>query len=291
MKPAPFGVARAQSLDEVFDLLDQYGTEARLLAGGQSLLASLNMRLLAPQMLIDINHVGGLDGIDHVAAPNGIEPARGRLRIGALVRHCGLERSPEVAARVPLIAAAVPHVAHLAIRNRGTVGGSIAFADPAAELPACAVALDAEIEVAGRGGTRRVAAADFFKGLYDTDLRPGEMVTALHVPAAAPSQRFGFAEIARRHGDYALIGLAAMAAVEDGALAEPRLVFFSAGPTPVRARGAERALAAGALDDAVAALAGDLDPPGDLEVDAATRRYLAGVLLRRVAGQLQGARP
>jgi carbon-monoxide dehydrogenase medium subunit len=136
-----------------------------------------------------------------------------------------------------------------------------------------------------------VAAADFFRDLYETDLQPGEMVTAVHVPAATASDRFGFAEVARRHGDYALVGLAARASLDNGALRDPRLVYFSAGPTPVRARGAEAALAAGALDDAVAALAGDLNPPGDLEVSAATRRHLAGVLLHRVAAQLQGARP
>lgn len=282
MKPAPFGFARAQSLEQVFDLLDQHGTEARLLAGGQSLLASLNMRLSAPEMLIDINHVGGLDG---VAQTNGV------LTIGALARLSSIERSREIAGLAPLIAAAVPHIAHMAIRNRGTVGGSMAFADPAAELPACAVALGAEIELAGRGGERKVAAAEFFKDLYETDLRAGEMVTAIHVPVAKPSDRFGFAEIARRHGDYALIGLAASAQVEDGKFGNLRLVFFSAGPKPVRAPGAEAALAAGALDDAVAALASDLDPPGDVETSAVTRRYLAGVLLRRVAADLHGERP
>jgi aerobic carbon-monoxide dehydrogenase medium subunit len=282
VKPAPFGFARARSLGEVFDLLEQHGTEARLLAGGQSLLASLNMRLSAPEMLIDINHVEGLDGIAQ---------SNGWLSIGALARFSAVERSEEIAGKAPLVAAAVPHIAHLAVRNRGTVGGSIAFADPAAELPACAVALDAEIEVAGRGGSRRVAAADFFKDLYETDLRPGEMVTALHVPAARPSQRFGFAEIARRHGDYALIGLAARAEAEDGRLGGVRLVFFSAGPVPVRARGAEAAFAEGRLDDAVAALAEDLDPPGDPETSSGTRRYLAGVLLRRVAADLQGEKP
>jgi aerobic carbon-monoxide dehydrogenase medium subunit len=282
VKPAPFGFARARSLEQVFDLLEQHGAEARLLAGGQSLLASLNMRLSAPEMLLAINHVHGLDGIAQ---------ANGRISIGALARFSAVERSAEIASKAPLVAAAVPHIAHLAVRNRGTVGGSIAFADPAAELPACAVALDAEIEVAGRGGSRRIAAADFFKDLYETDLRPGEMVTALHVPAAKSSQRFGFAEIARRHGDYALIGLAARAEAEDGRLGDARLVFFSAGPVPVRARGAEAALAEGNLDDAVAALAEDLDPPGDPETSSGTRRYLAGVLLRRVAADLQGEKP
>jgi aerobic carbon-monoxide dehydrogenase medium subunit len=281
VKPAPFGFARARSLGEVFDLLDRHGSEARLLAGGQSLLASLNMRLSAPEMLIDINHVEGLDGIAR---------ADGGLTIGALARLSALERSAEVAEAAPLVAAALPHIAHMAVRNRGTIGGSIAYADPAAELPACAVALDAEIEVAGRGGSRRVAAADFFTGLYETDLRPGEIVTAIHLPARRPAERFGFAEIARRNGDYALVGLAARARVENGTVGDARLVYFSAGPTPVRARKTEAALAAGSLEDAVAALADDLDPPGDPETSSGTRRYLAGVLLRRVAAELGGDR-
>jgi aerobic carbon-monoxide dehydrogenase medium subunit len=279
VKPAPFGYARAQSLEQVFELLDQHGPEARLLAGGQSLIATLNMRLSAPEMLIDINPVGGLDNITLDGD---------RLRIGALARLAQLERSDEVARHAPLIARAVPHIAHPAVRNRGTLGGSIAFADPAAELPACAVALDAEIEIAGPAGRRNVPAGAFFKDLYETDLGPGEVVTAIRVPAAQPGERFGFAEIARRHGDYALVGLAARAVAQNGGLSDIRLAFFSAGPTPVRARGAEAALAAGAIDEAVAALENDLDPPGDVETSSATRRYLAGVLLHRVAAELQG---
>ena len=168
MKPAPFEYHRPISLAETFDLLDRYGEEGRVLAGGQSLVPTLNMRLVSPRAVIDINRLPGLDGIR--ATPEG-------FAIGALVRQETLERSPLVVQHAPLIAAAVPHIGHAAIRNRGTVGGSLALADPAAELPACAVALDATIRVSNRDGRRDIAAADFFRGVYTTALAAGELVT------------------------------------------------------------------------------------------------------------------
>jgi aerobic carbon-monoxide dehydrogenase medium subunit len=285
MKPAPFEYHRPASLVEAFDLLERYGEDGRILAGGQSLVPALNMRLATPRAVIDINRLPGLDAIR--LAPEG-------LVLGALARHEAVERSPLVREHAPLLALAMPHVGHEAIRTRGTVGGSLALADPAAELPACAVALDATIRVEGRRGRRDVAAADFFHGVYTTALEPGELVVEVVVPSAT-GWRSAFQELARRHGDFALAGLAARARVEGDALREARLVFFGVGAAPVRARGAERALAgrradADAIVAAQRALAGELDPPGDVHGSPALRRHLAGVLLSRVVTQLGGVR-
>jgi carbon-monoxide dehydrogenase medium subunit len=287
MKPAPFEYHRPASLAETFDLLDRYGDEGRLLAGGQSLVPALNLRLASPRAVIDINRVPDLDGIR--LAPEG-------LVIGALARQEALERSALVREHAPLLAAAVPYVGHAAIRARGTVGGSLALADPAAELPACAVALEATIRIGRRGGHRDVAADDFFRGIYTTVLAPGEVVIELRVPRPAAGWRWGFQELARRHGDFALAGLAAGARVEAGVLAETRLVFFGVGPRPVRARGAEAALAGRRAEEAILAAAGrtldaDLDPPGDVHGSPALRRHLARVLLARVLRGLAESHP
>jgi carbon-monoxide dehydrogenase medium subunit len=274
LKPAPFAYAKARSLeDAVAQLADHHG-EAKLLAGGQSLIATLNMRLSSPSLLVDINGIG-LDGI---SVKNGM------VEIGALARHATLERSAEIARHAPLIALAMPHIAHPAIRNRGTIGGSLAYADPAAELPACLVALDGEIDITGPSGRRSVEAADFFKGLFETALGPHDVLSAVRVPAATSGTRVGFAELARRHGDYALVGLAAAAKTSGKGLSDVRLVYFGVGATPVRARKAETALAGGSVDDAVKAL--DLEPSDDLHASGAVKQHLAGVLLRRVAKQL-----
>ena len=313
MKPAPFEYHRPASLAETFDLLDRYGDDGRLLAGGQSLVPALNLRLAAPRAVIDINRIPDLDAI-RVTGEG--------LVIGALVRQEALERSPLVREHAPLIAAAVPHVGHSAIRARGTIGGSLALADPAAELPACAVALGATIRAGRRGGSRDIAADDFFRGIYTTALAPGEIVTEILVPRPAAGWRWGFEELARRHGDFALAGLAAGVRVAEGSAAvagrgepeasradrgiEPngyqrgvtgdlRLVFFGVGPRPVRARRAEAALAgrhadAEALAAAGRALDGDLDPPGDVHGSPALRLHLARVLLSRVVGRLVEAR-
>jgi carbon-monoxide dehydrogenase medium subunit len=286
MKPVPFEYHRPASLAETFDLLDRYGDDGRLLAGGQSLVPALNLRLAAPRAVIDINRIPDLDAI-RVTADG--------LVIGALARQEALERSPLVREHAPLIAAALPHVAHSAIRARGTIGGSLALADPAAELPACAVALGATIRSRRRGGTRDIAADEFFRGIYTTALAPGEIVTEMLVPRPAAGWRWGFDELARRHGDFALAGVAAGARVESGVVAETRLVFFGVGTRPVRARRAEAALAgrradAEALAAAGRALDGDLDPPGDVHGSPALRRHLARVLLARVVGRLVEAR-
>ena len=200
MKPAAFAYAKARSLDDAIRLMGEHQGEARLLAGGQSLIATLNMRLSHPSLLVDINDIAGLDGV---------RVSGGMVEVGALTRHVTLERSSDIAKHAPLIARAMPHVAHPAIRNRGTIGGSLAYADPAAELPACLVALDGEIDIVGASGKRSVKAGDFFKGLFETALGPHDVLTAVRFPAATAQTRVGFAELARRHGDYAIVGLAA----------------------------------------------------------------------------------
>jgi carbon-monoxide dehydrogenase medium subunit len=280
VKPAPFDYARARSVEHAVELLGREG--ARVLAGGQSLIATLNMRLSNPSLLVDINEVSGLD---RIARRNG------HVEIGALVRHAEAERSPEIAQAAPLVARALPHIGHPAIRNRGTIGGSIAFADPAAELPACLLALDGEVDIAGPAGARTVKEDDFFHGLFETSLGPCDVLTAIRVPAATRETRVGFAELARRHGDYAMVGLAAAARANGKSLTDVRLAYFGVGATPVRARGAEIALGAGDVEAAVAALAHDLDPPDDVQAEGRVKRHLAGVLLRRVARQLSEAPP
>ena len=278
MKPAPFAYKKVRSLAEAVALLGEH-KDARLLAGGQSLIATLNMRLSAPSLLIDINGIGGLDGIAHKG---------GAVEIGALVRHAKAERSDAVARHAPLLARALPHIGHAAIRNRGTLGGSIAFADPAAELPACLLALDGEVDATGPKGKRTIKAADFFKGLFETALGPQDVLTAIRIPAAGKDTRVGFAELARRHGDYAIVGLAASARADGKGLADVRLAFFGVGATAMRAKKAEAALAGGNVDAAVAAL--DLEPQDDVQATGAVKKHLAGVLLRRVAMQLLEAR-
>ncbi len=279
MKPAAFAYARARSVDHAIELLAT--PESKLLAGGQSLIATLNMRLASPALLVDINDIAGL---------NKIELKDGFVEIGAMVRHGQAERSDLIAKHAPLIAKAMPHIAHAAIRNRGTIGGSLAYADPAAELPACVVALDAEFEIAGPKGKRTVKAEEFFKGMFETVLGPQDMLILIRVPAASTQARVGFEELTRRHGDYAIVGLAASAQADSGNLKNIRLVYFSVGEAPVRARKAEDALAAGNLNAAVAALSNDLSPHADLENSSEAKLHLAGVLLRRIVGQLQEAR-
>lgn len=280
MKPAPFAYAKARSVAHAIELLG--ADDARLLAGGQSLIATLNMRLSHPALLIDLNGVGGLDGI---------VSSNGHLEIGALVRHAQAERSAELARRAPLIALAMPHIGHPAIRNRGTIGGSVAFADPAAELPACVLALDGELAIAGPQGSRAVKADDFFKGLFETALTARDVLTAIRIPAAGAETRVGFAEFARRHGDYAMVGLAASARADGKQLRDVRLAYFGVGSTPLRARHAEQALAAGDVEAAVRALAQDLNPPDDVQASGTVKTHLAGVLLRRVTRQLEQAPP
>jgi len=268
LKAPSFAYARPQSLEETFDLLDRHGEGARLLAGGQSLIPSLNMRLSAPEVLVDINALPGMAEI---------RQDRGVLRIGALVRHTQIEKSEEVAKHAPLLAQAVRHVAHPAIRNRGTIGGSLALADPAAEYPACMVAMDATIVLAGRGGERLVKAVDFFKGLFETDRQPGEVLVAVEIPAQLKDERSVFLELTRRHGDYAIVGLAAFKGQET------RFAFLNVGPKPFLARGAA---SKASVDEAKQALRAELNPTADLYNSAATKMHLAGVLMDRAWNSL-----
>jgi aerobic carbon-monoxide dehydrogenase medium subunit len=261
LKAPPFAYVKPRSLDEALGLLERPGAKA--LAGGQSLLPALNMRLASPELLVDIT---GLDEL------KGIELEQDVVWIGALTTHTQILESPEIARHVPLLAQAAPHIAHPAIRNRGTLGGSVALADPAAEYPACLVALDASIVVAGRSGERIVKAEAFFKGLFEVDLAPGELVAGVEVQAELKDQRSVFLELARRQGDYAIIGLAAHRGAEN------RLIFFGAGSTPVFARSASRE---NDVERAKAALSHDLAPPADLYHSSATKLHLAKVLLER----------
>ena len=282
MKAPPFAYVRARSLAGVFDLLEQHGERAKLLAGGQSLIAALNMRLSAPDLLIDITRLAELGGI---------QLRDGVVRIGALTTHAEIERSAEIRRHLPLLAQAAPHIAHAAIRNAGTFGGSIALADPAAEWPACCVALDAQFVLACRAGTRRVAARAFFKGLYATALNPQEVLTQIEIPVPGPEYRSAFVELALRRGDYAIAGLAAVARNTRGALSDLRLAFLGVGAAPALARGAMAAMEGKrASPDAIAAatqaLVKDLEPGADLYSSAATRMQLARVLTGRALAAL-----
>jgi aerobic carbon-monoxide dehydrogenase medium subunit len=286
MKSPDFDYIKVHSLDEALALLAEHGDDARILAGGQTLLATLNMRLSEPALLIDIT------GIEALRC---IEVRADRLYIGALATHAAIEASALVAQHAPLLAAAAPHIAHRAIRNAGTWGGSIAFADPAAEWPCCLAALDGVVVVQGPAGQRRITADIFFQNLYTTDLQPDEVVVGADVALATRADWFGFDELARRHGDYAIAGLA-VAAQFDGTVARAvRLSFLGIGNTPLRARRTEALLAgktldAATLDSAVASLQAELDPSADLTNQATTKRHLATVLARRLLGAAHASR-
>lgn len=276
MKAPPFAYVRARSLKEALGLLQKHGERAKILAGGQSLLAALNMRLAAPELLIDISRLPALSGI---------RSGKGKLIIGALTTHAEIGRSEEIRRRAPLLAQAVPHIAHAAIRNVGTIGGSLALADPAAEWPACCVALDAKLALASGTGKRKVAARGFFEGPYTTALRPREILTHAEIPVLGADYRSAFVELSLRRGDYAIVGIAAVARVARGALSDLRLAFLGVGPAPVLARKAMAAMEGRQATDAgpaVAALAQDLEPVADLYSSAATKLQLARVLTGRV---------
>ena len=256
MKPAPFEYHRPSSVEEALALLAEHGYDAKLLAGGQSLVPAMNFRLSTPAVLIDLNRIAGLDGIAE---------ADGGVRVGAMVRQRAAERSPVIAARAPLITETLPYVAHAQIRNRGTIGGSIAHADPAGEMPAVMMALGARFHLRGPGGARVVEPPDFFTGLFGTALEPDEMLVEIEIPAAAPGTGWAFDEVSRRHGDYALAGVAAVVEVEaDGRCRSARISLLSVGDGPALA--ARR----------------DIDPPGDIHASPDYRRQLVDELVRRV---------
>ncbi len=289
MKAPAFDYARPGSIQEACALLEQYGDDARLLAGGQTLMATLNMRLSEPGILIDLRDTPGL---------RGISLQRDHVRIGALTRHAEIEDSPLIARHAPLLAKAAPHVAHRAIRNRGTIGGAIAYADPAAEWPACCLALDAVLQLHSARGSRRLRAREFFLDLYTTALEPGEIMTAIELPLPAPTGKAFFSELVRRHGDYAIAGLAAWAECgNDGRLTRLSLAFMGVGATPVLAAATAACLenvAPGQLEPALAraksCLERELAPISDIYHSPPTKLHLAKVLLERAMRDLVSCR-
>lgn len=283
MKASAFAYARATSVANALELLTAHGERAKVLSGGQSLLPAMNLRLLAPELIIDIGELAELRGI---AVKEDV------LVIGALTRHADLLKSPEIAAHAPLLTEAVAHVAHPAIRNRGTIGGSLAHADPASELPACMLTLGATIIVRGPIGERRIAASEFFAGIYETALEPQELLVAVELPVSSKDSTHFFHEFARRHGDYAIVGLAAQAVIKDGRFADLRLGFFAVGDRPLLARSADKlvdvAVTSAILSEALSALDEELDPLDDQQATPAMRRHLAKVLLARCVSSLLG---
>jgi carbon-monoxide dehydrogenase medium subunit len=283
MKAAAFAYARAKSVDDALQLLAAHGDNAKVLSGGQSLMPAMNLRLISPELIVDI---GGISEL------RGIVVQGDMLCIGALTRHVDLQRSPEIAAYAPLLAEAIAHVAHPAIRNRGTLGGSLAHADPAAELPACMLALDATIVVLGTGGERRIAAVDFFQGIFQTALSAEELLVAVELPIAKKSGVRFFHEFARRHGDYAIAGLAAYANIEDGVFTYFRPAFFAVGDRPLLVEAADRLInitvTPQLLSDVSSAVGNELDPQDDQQASGPMRRHLAKVLLTRCIATMLG---
>lgn len=281
MKPPPFEYHAAGAVDEVLRLLAEHGDEAKVLAGGQSLLPLLSLRLARPSLLIDLNRLDGLGSIDDGDG----------LRLGAMVRHRQVERSELVRHANPLLADAVGHIGHGVIRNRGTVGGSIAHADPAAELPTVLTALGGSVEVRRTDGSRMIAAEDFFLGFLTTAMEPEELLTAVHLPSWPAGTGWSFTELSRRSGDFAVAGVAATVRLgADGRVAEGRLALSGVASSPVRAAGAEALLVGEAPSSELWAAAGarvaaDVDPPEDLHGSAAYRRHLAGVLTARALAE------
>jgi carbon-monoxide dehydrogenase medium subunit len=278
MKPAPFKYVAARSLEQALALKAEYGDEARFLAGGQSLVPTLNFRLSQPAVLIDINALTQCAGMVSDA---------GQVRIGALTRYRAIEREPTVPQSLPLIHEALPHIAHPQIRNRGTIGGNLAHADPASELPAIVLALAGRLRAQSQRGERWIAASEFFIGALTTALASDEMLTEVELPAAAPWSGACFMEVARRRGDFALAGVACTVRLDvDGRCREARLALCNAGDTPILAANAGQSLAgewidAAAIDQAADLMQGAIDPGGNVHASAEFQRHLAGVLTRR----------
>jgi carbon-monoxide dehydrogenase medium subunit len=268
VKSPPFSYKRVETIEQVFDLLDQYGEEARILAGGQSLMATLNMRLSAPKLLIDINNIKEMDQI---------KLENNKIVVGALTRHNKVANSIDIKKYTPLVSKALPHIAHHAIRNRGTFGGSIAFADPAAELPAVSLALEASFVLQSRNGVRTVLAKDFFLGLFDTALHQNEIIVAI--------------ELSRRQGDYAMIGMAVQGTIKAGIFSNMRLAFFGAGDRPLMAQKANGILEGEKYTKEITnaveeSLSFDLDPLNDLNGPASMKMHLARVITSRALSEI-----
>jgi CO/xanthine dehydrogenase FAD-binding subunit len=278
MKPAPFRYLAAESVAHALALKSEHGDDARFLAGGQSLVPAMNFRLAQPAFVIDLNSLVALDFV---------REEKGALRIGALTRTRTLERDERVAKRLPLVREAVPHVAHPQIRNRGTLGGNLAHADPASELPAVALALGARLRAQSMRGERWIDACDFFRGVFETALRTDELLVEIEWPTAAPRTGTCFMEVARRQGDFALLGTAAVITLDaDGKCSAARLALCHAAATPVLAPRAAQALIGRRINDGDVEAAGtavqtEIDPGGSVQASKAFQRHLAGVLTRR----------
>ena len=277
MKPAPFDYTAATSVEMATASLAEAGDDAKIIAGGQSLVPLLNFRLLRPSILVDINSIESLSFITETAT---------NIRVGALTRHYQLETSPVIARHLPVLSCAMTHVAHLAIRNRGTIGGSLAHGDPAAELPMMALLLDAELHIASVSSARTIAARDFFLGALTVDLGAGEIVTEIVLPNLPPRTGWGFAEVARRHGDFALAAVAATLTVVADAIVEARIALTGVGRTPLRVAEAESLLVGQAptpylSGQTVEAVRAAMEPDSDMHASADYRRHLAGVLTSR----------
>ena len=279
MKPAAFDYYRPQSLDEALSLLAQYAGDAKPLAGGQSLIPAMNFRLATPAVLVDLNALSELSYIND--GPDAV-------RVGGMTRQRTVERSATIAARTPLVTETMPFIAHPAIRNRGTIGGSLAHADPAAELPAVMLALNAGFTLRSSTGTRTVSSDDFFVGLFTTAVQPCELLTEILIPTTSARSGCAFQEISRRHGDFALVGVAASVTLdEQGRCTAARIGLLSVGDRPMLARRASavligRAPSADTIEAAATAAASDdIDPSSDIHASAKYRRQLAKVLTRR----------
>ncbi len=284
MKPAPFAYFAPTTLDEALALLTEHGYDAKPLAGGQSLIPTMNFRLAQPSVLIDLNRVQELFYLQPTA--------EGGVRIGAMTRQRMVERSSLVAERAPLLHEVMPHIAHAQIRNRGTIGGSLAHADPSAELPAVAVALDAQLRIRSQHGERMTCATDFYMGLFTTDLAPDELLTEIVIPPLPPATGWAFQEVARRLGDYAMCGCGATVTLDaDGRCVAARLVYLSVGEGPTPAHEAVTCIIGERLTPSVIAeaarIAGerDINPTADIHASVAYRRHLATVLARRALSQ------
>ena len=281
MKPPRFEYFSPHSIEEALSLLERYAGDAKVLAGGQSLMPLLNMRLARPAALVDINRI---EELANVSAWDG------GVSVGATVRQRALQRHASITARLPMVLEIAPHIGHQQIRSRGTICGSLAHADPAAELPALAVALGAELVATGPRGVRSIGAGDFYRGYLTTALQPTEVLTEVRFPAPAASMAWSFMEVSRRHGDFALVGIIAGLSVNGGSISDARIVHFGVGPTPSRAREAEHLLTGASPGDETFRTAADaatraVDPSSDVHATAAYRRSVAGALTRRALHQ------
>jgi carbon-monoxide dehydrogenase medium subunit len=281
MKAAAFDYVRPSSVTNALGLLALHGERAKVLSGGQSLLPAMNLRLVSPKVIIDIGEIQEL---------RGIVIRRNKLCLGALTRHVDLSRSPEIAAHAPLLSEAIAHVAHPAIRNRGTLGGSLAHADPASELPACMLALDATIVVRGQRGERRIHAKNFFTGIYETALSADELLIGVELPVVQKDSVHFFHEFARRHGDYAIVGIAAQANVVGASFTNIRAAFFAVGDRPVSAESVNKltnvVVTPALMAQVLSELGAELDPHDDQQASSAMRCHLAKVLLTRCVSEL-----